>query len=84
MSLSLKHDYDFNFQGDKSDRFVSFIFAFLMYSVTIALASSFFTNNLTEEWKDALNGHLTVEFQTRVDGADEILTPRQHEEIRKS
>ena len=81
MSLSLKHDYDFNFQGDKSDRFVSFIFAFLMYSVTIALASSFFTNNLTEEWKDALNGHLTVEFQTRVDGADEILTPRQHEEI---
>ena len=81
MSLSLKHNYDFNFKGDKSDRLVSFIFGFLMYSMTIALASCFFTNNLTTEWKNALNGHLTVEFQTRVDGTDDVLTPRQHEEI---
>ncbi|MDR1982457.1 MAG: hypothetical protein LBQ08_01500 [Holosporaceae bacterium] len=76
-------DYDFDFSSDKSNRFVPFIIGFLMYSVTIALMSGIFTYNITSGWSDALNGRITIEFQSNVDGADETLTNRQKEEIIK-
>jgi cell division transport system permease protein len=76
-------DYDFDFHGDKSNRLAPFIIGFLMYSVTIAIMSAFFTRDLTSGWKEALNGRVTVEFQSNVCGADETLTDKQHEEITK-
>jgi cell division transport system permease protein len=76
-------DYDFDFKSDKSNRFVPFIIGFLMYTVTIALMSSFFTHNITSGWSDALNGRITIEFQSNVDGTDENLTSKQREEIIK-
>lgn len=79
MKLSLKCDYDFNFNGDKSDKYVAFIFVFLMYSAVIALASCIFTNNLTREWKNSLNGHVTIEFQT-YSGSGEKMTQNQEQE----
>ncbi|MDR2107352.1 MAG: hypothetical protein LBO73_02440 [Holosporaceae bacterium] len=75
--------YDFDFQSDKSGKFVPFIIGFLMYSVTIAIMSGFFTQNLTSGWRDALNGRITVEFQSNVDGAEESLTEKQKDEILK-
>lgn len=79
MKLSLKDDYDFNFNGDSSDKYVSFIFVFLMYSAVIALASCIFTNNLTREWKDSLDGHVTIEFQA-YSGSGEKMSASQEQE----
>ena len=83
MSLSLKSDSDFNFDGDKINSFVPFIIGFLMYSVTIAIMSAFFTHQLTSEWSSALNGHMTIEFQSNVVGEGEALTEKQKEEVRE-
>jgi len=83
MSLSLKGDYDFDFQSDKSNRLIPFILAFLMYSVIIAITSGIFTFNLTKEWSDSLNGHITVEVQTAVDSSNSALTENQKSEILK-
>jgi cell division transport system permease protein len=76
--------YDFDFNGDKSNKLAPFIIGFLMYSVTIAIMSGFFTHNLTSRWKDALNGRVTVEFQSNINGAGEVLTDKQIEEILKT
>jgi cell division transport system permease protein len=81
MRSLLKYDFDFNFGGDKSNRFIPFIIGFLMYSASIAVISCFFTQNLTSDWNNALNGRITVEFQSNVDGVDETLTERQKEEV---
>lgn len=83
MNLSLKFDTDFDFYTDKTNKFLSFIFGFFMYSVTIAIMSGVFTQNLVEEWSSSLNGHMTVEFQSNVDGTDEALTEKQREEVFK-
>ena len=73
--------YDFDFLSDKTNRFVPFILGFLIYSVSITLMSGVFSNNLTRDWSDALNGRLTIEFQTNVAGIDEELTQKQQEDI---
>lgn len=81
MSLSFKMDSDFNFDGDKINNFIPFIIGFLMYSVTIAMMSAFFTHKLTTNWSNALNGHMTVEFQSNVIGEGEVLTDKQNDEV---
>ncbi|MDR3180126.1 MAG: hypothetical protein LBT70_04500 [Holosporaceae bacterium] len=81
MMMPQIRDFDFDFYSDKTNRFVPFIIGFLMYSVTIAIMSCFFTCNLTSEWSNALNGHVTIEFQSNIDGPDESLTPTQIQEI---
>lgn len=81
MSLSLRFDSDFNFDGDRINGFIPFIIGFLIYSVTIAMMSAFFTHQLTSEWSNALNGHMTVEFQSSIVGASEALTNKQKEEV---
>lgn len=81
MSLSLNFDSDFNFSGDKINRFVPFVIGFLVFSVTIALMSALFTHQLTSEWSNALNGHMTIEFQSNVVGEGEALTEKQQNEI---
>lgn len=73
--------YDFDFLSDNTNRFIPFILGFLIYSVSIALMSGVFSNNLTQNWSNTLNGRLTIEFQTNVAGMDETLTQKQHEEI---
>lgn len=80
---SLTGDYDFNFQGDKSNRLIPFILAFLMYCVIIAMVSAMFTFNLTREWSNSLNGHLTVEVQAAIDSSTSALTENQKHEILK-
>ncbi|MDR0753615.1 MAG: hypothetical protein LBE95_03030 [Holosporaceae bacterium] len=45
--------------------------------------SGFFTHNLVSGWKNALSGHITIEFQSNINGVDETLTPKQSEEIIK-
>jgi cell division transport system permease protein len=81
--MNFNQSYDFDFRGDKSNRFVPFIIGFLIYSVTIAVMSGFFTYNLTSEWRDSLNGRITVEFQSNIDATDSTLTDRQNDEILK-
>jgi cell division transport system permease protein len=81
--FNLKKNYDFDFIGDKSNGFVPFIIGFLMYSVTVSVMSSFFTHNLTAGWKNALNGHITIEIQSNITGINEIITNKQNEEIIK-
>lgn len=81
MSLSLNFDSDFNFSGDKINRFVPFVIGFLVFSVTIAIMSALFTHQLTSEWSDALNGHMTIEFQSNVVGEGEALTEKQQKEV---
>jgi cell division transport system permease protein len=81
MRSVLKYDFDFNFNGDKSNKLIPFIVGFLMYSTTIAIMSCFFTENLTSDWNKALNGRITVEFQSKVDGVDETLTEKQKDEV---
>ncbi|MDR0580538.1 MAG: hypothetical protein LBG04_00250 [Holosporaceae bacterium] len=84
MSLfGFNQNYDFDFAGDRSNGFVPFIIGFLMYSVTISVMSSFFTHNLTVGWKNALNGHITIEIQSDITGINEIITNKQNEEIIK-
>lgn len=83
MSLSLRFDSDFDFYSDKINRFISFIIGFLMYSVTIAIMSCVFTQNLTSDWSNTLNGHMSIEFQSNIDGTDETLTEKQKDEIIK-
>ncbi|MDR2068193.1 MAG: hypothetical protein LBP41_04370 [Holosporaceae bacterium] len=83
MLPSLKYDYDFNFNNDKSSRFIPFIIGFLMYSATIAIMSCIFTHNLTSDWSKALCGRVTVEFQSNADRTEESLTEKQKEEIIK-
>ena len=73
--------YDFDFLSDKTNRFIPFILGFLIYSVVITLMSSVFSNNLTQDWSNTLNGRMTVEFQTNVAGLDEELTQKQQEDI---
>ncbi|MDR2645732.1 MAG: hypothetical protein LBC04_00930 [Holosporaceae bacterium] len=81
--FSFNKNCDFDFVGDKSNGFVPFIIGFLMYSVTVSVMSSFFTHNLTVGWKNALNGHITIEIQSNIIGIGEIITNRQNEEIIK-
>jgi cell division transport system permease protein len=81
--MDLSRNSDFNFSGDKSNKFIPFIIGFLMYSATIAVMSCFFTHSLTSEWSNALNGHMTIEFQANVIGAEEALTEKQKEEVIK-
>ncbi|MDR2681729.1 MAG: hypothetical protein LBB29_01620, partial [Holosporaceae bacterium] len=83
MTSPRTRDFDFNFQSDKTNRFVPFILGFLMYSVALAIMSCFFTYNLTSEWSNTLNGHITIGFQSNIDGPDETLTPIQMQEIIK-
>jgi cell division transport system permease protein len=45
------------------------------------MMSSLFTHNLTSEWSNALNGHITIEFQSNIDGVDETLTEKQKDEV---
>lgn len=78
--MSFSHDYDFNFHKDSSDKLVSFVFGFLMYAMTVALISGVFTYNLTSEWKQALSGHLTIEFRRDIDHK-EALTPQQKKSV---
>ncbi|MDR3155635.1 MAG: hypothetical protein LBT90_00840 [Holosporaceae bacterium] len=81
--MNLSFDFDFDFKGDKTNGIVPFIIGFLMYSVTIAAMSCFFTNSLTSEWSRSLNGRMTIEFQSNVDGVDENLTEKQKEDVIK-
>ena len=82
MSLfCLNRNYDFDFYGDKSNKLVSSIIGFLMYIVTISITSSFFAHNLISGWKNALNGHITIEFRSNTNGIDETLTNKQSEEV---
>ncbi|GHU16563.1 hypothetical protein FACS189472_01890 [Alphaproteobacteria bacterium] len=81
MKLSFKQDFDFDFYSDKTNRFIAFIIGFLMYSVTIAIMSCFFTYNLTSDWNKSLKGHMTIEFQSSLDGTDETLTEKQISDI---
>ncbi|MDR1335027.1 MAG: hypothetical protein LBJ19_02000 [Holosporaceae bacterium] len=74
---------DFDFKSDKSNKIVPFIIGFLMYSVAIAAMSCFFTKSLTSEWSRSLNGRMTIEFQSNIDGADGNLTEKQKEDIIK-
>ncbi|MDR2724331.1 MAG: hypothetical protein LBB25_03990 [Holosporaceae bacterium] len=79
--FNFNRDYDFDFFSDKSNRFVPIIVGFLMYTATISIMSSIFIYNLTSGWKNALNGHITIEFQSNINGVDEILTEGQNEKI---
>lgn len=81
MSIMSSSEYDFDFQKDGSKKFIPFIIGFLMYSATISIMSCFFTSNITNDWKNALNGRITIEFQSNIDGADEPLTENQRNEI---
>ncbi|MDR2780951.1 MAG: hypothetical protein LBB21_00615 [Holosporaceae bacterium] len=81
--MNFSQNYDFDFNSDKSNKFIPFIIGFLMYSVTIAVMSGFFTCNLTSEWKDSLDGRMTIELQSSIDGADAALTEKQNSEILK-
>ncbi|MDR1362389.1 MAG: hypothetical protein LBJ16_04215 [Holosporaceae bacterium] len=81
MTRSSNRGFDFDFADDKTNRFVPFILSFLMYSVAIATMSCFFTYDLTSEWRRALSGHITLEFQSNIDGADEEFTRNQIDEI---
>ncbi|GHT94928.1 hypothetical protein FACS1894122_12020 [Alphaproteobacteria bacterium] len=81
MKLSFKQDFDFDFYSDKTNRFIAFIIGFLMYSLTIAVMSCFFTYNLTSDWNKSLKGHMTIEFQSSLDGTDETLTEKQISDI---
>ncbi|MBR1733993.1 MAG: hypothetical protein IJ730_00850 [Alphaproteobacteria bacterium] len=81
MSLSLGSDNDFNFNGDRINGFIPFIIGFLIYSVTISMMSAFFTHQLTSDWSNALNGHMTIEFQSNIVGSEEALTEKQQDEI---
>lgn len=81
MSFSLGFDSDFNFSGDKINRFVPFVIGFLIFSVTMAVMSAIFTCHLTSEWSGALNGHLTIEFQSNLVGGGEALTEKQQKEV---
>lgn len=79
MSFSLK--YDFDFQSDGSNRFIVIVFGFLMYCMTIAAMSGLFTYNTTKGWSDTLNGKLTVEFPSAVDGNSGALTEKQNIDV---
>ena len=81
MNLSLAFDSDFDFYRDKVNKFISFIISFLMYSATIAIMSCLFTHNLTSNWSNILNGHLTIEFQSNVNGTKETLTDKQIDDV---
>jgi len=79
--MGFSSPYDFDFKGDRSNRFIKYIVGFLMYSVTIAIMSGIFTYTLTSGWRKALSGRMTVEFQTNVDGANSAITEKQKEEV---
>lgn len=81
MTLSLNFESDFNFSGDPINRFVPVVIGFLVFSVTIAVMSALFTNRITSEWSSALNGHMTIEFQSNVVGESEALTEKQQKEV---
>lgn len=75
-----KNTFDFDFHSDKTNRFIPIIISFLMYSATIAIVSCLFTFELTSNWKNALNGRLTIEFTTNIGGITDNLTEKQNEE----
>ncbi|MDR1561359.1 MAG: hypothetical protein LBS23_03325 [Holosporaceae bacterium] len=76
MAFSLKYNYDFDFNSDKSNRFIPFIIGFLMYCISLAVMSCVFTCNLTADWRNALNGRITVEIQP-TDGTESHITEKQ-------
>lgn len=82
--MAITCDYDFDFQADKSDRFIPFVIAFMMYSVIIALISSIFSYDLTQSWRHALNGHMTIEFQSGNEEGAIALTENQTNDILKT
>lgn len=75
--MRLSFQYDFNFKTDKTNKFVTIIFGFLIYCMTIALMSGIFTYNLTDNWDKSLNGQLTVEFPAHSEGTNASLTEKQ-------
>lgn len=79
--MGLSFQYDFNFKTDKTNRFVTVIFGFLIYCMTIALMSGVFTYNLTDNWDKSLNGQLTVEFPAHSEGTNSSLTEKQITEV---
>lgn len=79
--MALSFQYDFNFQTDKTNKFITVIFGFLIYCMTITFMSGIFTYNLTENWDKSLNGQLTVEFPAHSEGTNSTLTEKQLEEI---
>jgi cell division transport system permease protein len=81
--MDLSFDFDFDFKSDKTNSIVPLIVGFLMYSVTIAAMSCFFTNSLTSDWSRSLNGRITIEFQSSVDGLNESLTEKQKKDVIK-
>ncbi|MDR2267896.1 MAG: hypothetical protein LBD81_00405 [Holosporaceae bacterium] len=81
MRTSLNRNFDFDFSKDRTNKFVPFILSFLMYSVTIAAMSCFFTYDLTSEWRRALNGHITIEIQSNIDVVSNDFTDDQIDEI---
>lgn len=80
MQIASKKEYDFEFNNDKSDKFIPFILGFLMYSVTIALMSAFFTQTLTSGWDNMIKGKITIEFQPNPNGIA-VLTDKQKDEV---
>lgn len=80
MAFATSRKYDFEFNNDKSDKFIPFIVGFLMYSVTIALMSAFFTYVLTNGWDNMISGKITIEFQAQPN-AGPSLTDKQKDEV---
>ena len=84
MTFFSNKNYDFDFAGDKTNRFIPFILGFLIYSVSIAVMSCIFTDSITKDWSNALNGRMTIEFQTNIAETNKSLTEKQTQEILKT
>lgn len=79
--MALSFQYDFNFKKDKTSRFITIIFGFLIYCMSITFMSGVFTFNLTDNWDKSLNGQLTVEFPAHSEGTNSTLTEKQMDQI---
>lgn len=79
--MALSFQYDFNFKSDKTNRFITIIFGFLIYRMSIAFMSGVFTYKLTDNWEKSLNRQLTIEFPAKADGTNSSLTEKQSDEV---
>lgn len=79
--MTFSNEYDFNFKKDKTDKFISLIFGFMIYCMSVAFISGLFTYNLTNNWETSLKGQLTIEFPANADGTYSPLTEKQSEEV---
>ncbi|MBO6056030.1 MAG: hypothetical protein J6P84_03555 [Alphaproteobacteria bacterium] len=79
--MALAFQYDFNFKTDKTNKFITIVFGFLIYCMSITFMSGIFTYSLTNNWDKSLNGQLTVEFPSYSEGTNATLTEKQLNEV---